>query len=187
MENLKSNGYTVSKSGVVTNSKGETYTPKEIATQLKKSDPALLDKLQKFQAQKLKGTKARVQKYMATHNKSGQGHSVSSQGSSKDGSSGLAGSGSHFAYDEKEMEGNNLGGGRFWGTNNSEEGEVAYEYGDFVYEEGRSPSFARDGNASLKGLSKVVNGVSIGIQSDDIFDLAHRRYMEQDSQNQFMK
>ena len=134
----------------------------------------------------MKEMQAKAQKYAAAYNKPGQSHG----GSSQMGKNGMAGSGSPSAYDEGGGEGSDLGGvrGRFsrgggsLGANNSEE-EGAYEYGGLAYEGGRFPSSARN----VSGLNKVVNGTSIGIQSDDIFDLAHRRYLEQDGQNQFMK
>ena len=176
MENLKGQGYTVTANGAVKDPEGKTYAPKAIATQLKKKNPAIVSKLQKLQTKKMKEMQAKAQKYAAAYNESGQSPGVSSQ-MGKNG-------------DEGGIEGSDLGGvgGRFsrgggsLGANNSEE-EGAYEYGGLAYEGGRFPSSARN----VSGLNKVVNGTSIGIQSDDIFDLTHRRYLEQDGQNQFMK
>ena len=189
IETLKSKGYKIGASGTVVTPNGETYHPQDINAQLKK-DPSTLNALQKAQQQALKAAKAKAQKYMAIHNKS-KGQSLSKSNGTNGKFSETKMATAEDAYGNGGSSNGSGGGGILSG------GGGGYSQGNWEQEglhanyEGRFPSSGsgsyRKNSKNLKGLSKVVNGTSIGIQDDNIFELAHRRYLDQDYQNQFMR
>ena len=180
LKNLQDQGYRIKKNGSIIAPNGKAYGSKEILNHLKK-DPSTLNKVKK---QALQMAKSKGQKYYSNGNKNNPKNVTSTSSGSKNVSGGLDGGG---GVDENNNSLLGLGGGGRRGGMGYDRGEEGDSY-ETVYVEQQFPSAgARRDPQSLKGLNKMVNGTSIGIKNDDIFDLAHRRYINQYHQNSFIK
>ena len=146
---------------------GTTYTPKELISKLKKLDPKGFGEIQK-------AVKAKARRYQAAYNKAKSQLKLKNKKVQNSIDSNAFLSGERGNKNSFYQLGKN-GVERAW-DNHSHNSYSGYGM----------RSFASQQN-SLRGLNKVVNGDSIGVKGDDIFELAHRRYVDQNRQNFFIK
>ena len=163
---IRAAGYRISPDGSsITTPDGETYTSAELESELSKADQATLNNIRRKAFAKAKALSAKAKKMAAAkalkNREAGKSSHVAS----------AMGGGSSYGY-----------GGRRNARSRSKKNWDSYGWGN-QYSSGGGRSLASE---SLKGLNKVVNGTSIGVEEDDIFELAHRSYVFQYQQNQFI-